>query len=152
MEQSVVKSDAVLLECFQGSYCAVKEPTETLIRYRLERAQEALGEVKLLAEGEYWNTCTNRLYYACFYVVNALLLAHGLSSSKHSGVRSAFNHRFVKSGIVPKEFGRLYNDLYENRQESDYQDLVRMNHERVNAWFPQVEKFVEAITKLVQPE
>lgn len=130
----------------------MKDSTEILIRYRLERAQEAIGEARVLADSEYWNTCTNRLYYACFYAVNALLLQKGLSSTKHSGVRSLFNHHFVKSEIVSKEFGQLYNDLFENRQEGDYQDLVRMNPERVKAWFPHVKRFVEAVVKIVHRE
>ena len=128
----------------------MKESTETLIRYRLERARDALGEARLLADSKYWNTCTNRLYYACFYIVNALLLRDGLSSSKHSGVRSLFNHHYVKNGIVSKELGKLYNDLYENRQEGDYQDMVRMKPEDVQAWIPQAEEFVEVISRLIR--
>jgi len=52
----------------------------------------------LLKEGEEWNPCVNRLYYACFYAVSALLIQQGLSSSKHTGVRSLFNRHYVKTG------------------------------------------------------
>ena len=61
------------------------EPLETLIHYRLDRAQESLDDARLLAEAERWNACVNRLYYSCFYAVSALLVRDGLSSSRHMG-------------------------------------------------------------------
>ena len=35
------------------------EPLETLIHYRLERAQESLDDARLLADAECWNACVN---------------------------------------------------------------------------------------------
>lgn len=89
--------------------------------------------------------CVNRLYYACFYAVSALLAAEGLSSSKHSGVRSLFNENFVKTGSVEKSLARVYNDLYERRQESDYVDFVEFREEQVTPWIPRAESFAEQI-------
>ena len=48
-------------------------PFAQLIRYRIQRAFETLDEARLMAESDHWNGCVNRLYYACFYAVNALL-------------------------------------------------------------------------------
>ena len=69
------------------------EPLETLICYRLERAQESLEDARLLADADRWNACVNRLYYSCFYAVSALLVRDGLSSSRHTGVRSLLNRK-----------------------------------------------------------
>jgi uncharacterized protein (UPF0332 family) len=55
--------------------------TRTLIAYRLQRAREALDEAALLLERNYINTFVNRVYYACFYSVTALLLTRDLSSA-----------------------------------------------------------------------
>ena len=38
------------------------EPLDTLLHYRLERAQESLDEARLLADAGRWNACVNRLY------------------------------------------------------------------------------------------
>jgi len=67
-----------------------------LVGYRLARARETLEEARLMAQARHWDGCVNRLYYACFYAVTALFVAHGLSSAKHSGVRSLFGQHFVK--------------------------------------------------------
>ncbi len=47
---------------------------QVLVQYRLERAREALDEAKLLFEAGHLHTYVNRLYYACFYAMSALLL------------------------------------------------------------------------------
>ena len=44
-----------------------------LVQYRLDRAREALAEAALLLDSGHANTGVNRLYYACFYAVSALL-------------------------------------------------------------------------------
>ena len=130
----------------------MSEPLESLIHYRLERAQESLNDARLLADAESWNTCVNRLYYSCFYAVSALLVREGLSSSRHTGIRSLFNRNYVRTGVVPKDLARLYNDLFERRQESDYADFVRFQADQVRPWIPQTEAFIAHITSLLSRE
>lgn len=86
------------------------QETKALILYRLERAHEALDEADILLQRGHANTYINRLYYACFYAVSALLLTKDLSSAKHSGVRTFFHQNFVKLGIVTIELGQLYDN------------------------------------------
>ena len=123
--------------------------SKELFFYRLERAQETLEDARILANSERWNACVNRLYYACFYAVSALLIKEGYSSSKHTGVRSLFNLHFVKTGVVRKELARIYNDLFERRQESDYTDFITFKESQVQPLIPQAEEFVERISILI---
>ena len=125
------------------------EPLETLIHYRLERAQESLDEARLLADAGRWNACVNRLYYSCFYTVSALLVRDGLSSSRHTGVRSLLNRHYVRTGKVPRELARIYNDLFERRQEGDYADFVRFQADQVRPWILQTEVFIASIKALL---
>jgi uncharacterized protein (UPF0332 family) len=60
---------------------------EEYSEYRLQRALETIKEVKTHIENEFWNTAVNRMYYACFYAVGALLIKHDVAPSTHSGVR-----------------------------------------------------------------
>ena len=105
-----------------------------LLRYRLQRAQEALDEAALLHEKGHLNACVNRLYYACFYVVSALLLTEGKSSSKHSGIRALFNKEWVKTGHISPEYGRFYRRLYDSCQKGDYGDFVQFEDADVTSW------------------
>ena len=123
---------------------------EELVRYRLDRALDTLEDARILASAERWNACLNRLYYACFYAVSALLLKHGLSSAKHAGVRGLFNKDFVMTGKVPKDMARTYNLLFEHRQKGDYADLVDYEQSFVMPFFPRVEECIHHIAALLK--
>ena len=120
-----------------------------LIKYRIHRAHETLEEAELMRKETHFNTCVNRLYYACFYAVLALIEKNGYGSSKHSGVRSLFNQHFVKTKIISIEDGRLYNRLFDARQEGDYIDFVCFDNATVEPWLNQVKKFIENISELI---
>ena len=130
----------------------MKEETRILVMYRLERARESLEEAGILLEREYGNTFVNRLYYACFYAVSALLLTKGLSSAKHSGIRSLFHQNFVKSGLVDLALGQLYDRLFDNRQKGDYADLVRFDPNEVGDWYDEASEFVAAVQNILRKE
>lgn len=52
----------------------------TLVRYRVDRAREALQEAALLLGAGHTTAAVNRQCYACFYAVSALLLTEGRSA------------------------------------------------------------------------
>lgn len=128
------------------------DETRTLIAYRLQRAREALDEASLLLERNHVNTYVNRVYYACFYGVTALLLIRDLSSAKHSGVRSLFHQHFVKTGLVSVELGQTFDKFFDNRQKGDYADMVRFEKEQVRGWLAEARKFVDTIERVIFPE
>lgn len=126
-------------------------PEEKSIAWmRLERAEEAMNAARVLIETGSWHGAMNRLYYACFYAVNALLYVNGMASAKHSGVRSLFNKHFVHTGKVRAEAGALYNTLFDRRLELDYDDLVVLDPEQVTAFAQQVPAFIEEVRVLVR--
>ncbi len=127
-----------------------EEEREALIQYRLQRARETYQEALFMQRENHWNACANRLYYACFYAVNALFVKAGYASSKHTGVRALFNQHFVKSGKVNKEPGQLYNQLFEARQEGDYVDFVQYDEMLVQPWIAEVNDFIETIAELAE--
>jgi uncharacterized protein (UPF0332 family) len=57
-----------------------------------------------------------------FYAASALLLKHGLSSTKHAGVIGLFHREIVNQGILDKEFGKILERAFANRTECDYKD------------------------------
>ncbi len=126
------------------------EWNEDIISYRINRTHETLEDARILADSERWNACVNRLYYACFYAVSALLIQNDLSSSKHTGVRSLFNLHFVKTGKVPKDIARIYNDLFERRQESDYSDFISFQESQILPWISQADIFIDYVLKLIK--
>jgi uncharacterized protein (UPF0332 family) len=128
----------------------VNKEERDLIEYRIQRAYEALDEAAILYESGHLNTYVNRLYYASFYAVYALLLTQNISTSKHTHLRSLLHREYVKTGIIPPEMGRHFDLLFDSRQESDYADFVTFNCTEVEAWKKKTESFVNHVDKLIK--
>ena len=122
---------------------------EDLIKYRLNRAENALEEARLLFESGHINTYVNRLYYAAFYAVSALLLCRNISTSKHSHLRSIFHKDFVKPGTIPVEHGKHFDILFNSRQEGDYGDYVVFEAEDVAHWQTKTADLVNFVKKII---
>ena len=71
------------------------EYEQDLISYRLERAEESIEAADLLLKNSMVASSMNRIYYAMFYAVQALLVLHGVSFSKHGKVKGYFNREFI---------------------------------------------------------
>ena len=96
-----------------------------LINYRLKRSIETLEEADYNARGGYFNAAVNRLYYACYYAASALMLYSNLEASTHKGIKTMLGLHFIKPGLLEAKYGRIYQQLYENRQSGDYEDFVK---------------------------
>lgn len=89
------------------------------IRYRIERADETLLEVRSHLSNGFWNTAINRMYYACYYAVSALLVKNKVEVSSHAGVRLQFGQLYVKPGIIDRDLGKHFTELFEKRNRGD---------------------------------
>ncbi len=125
------------------------EEERALIVYRMERAQEAIDEAKMLFDAGHINAYVNRLYYACFYAVSALLLTKNISTSKHGYLRSLLHREFIKTGLIPEDLGKHFDLLFDSRLESDYADFARFKAEEVAGWLQRAQGFVSHIEGLI---
>lgn len=123
-----------------------------LIKYRREKANETLQDAKILFNASRLYSAVNRIYYAMFYEVVALLLTKDLSSTKHSGVRALFNEHFVKTEKVDTELGRFYSRMFDFRQKSDYGDFVVFEEEKVKEWLSKAEQFIERLERIIEKD
>jgi uncharacterized protein (UPF0332 family) len=120
---------------------------EDYINYRFHRAEESFEEALILAKEERWNAVINRLYYACFYAVIALLIKNNISTQTHDGARTQFGLFFVKTGIIDKESGKLFSKLFDYRQKGDYGDLFDYDEELTMPLINKVKEFLIEIKK-----
>jgi uncharacterized protein (UPF0332 family) len=127
----------------------MKGTKKDLIKYRLSRSWDTLDDAKILALNGKWNSSVNRLYYSVYYAVTALLLFSEINSNTHSGTKSLFSQEFVKKGIISKDFGKLYSQLFTWRQKGDYDDLFDFNEDKVVPYFEPVQKLIEKIEEIV---
>lgn len=120
---------------------------EEYVNYRFHRAEESYEEALILTKEERWNAVINRLYYACFYAVIALLIKNNISTQTHDGARTQFGLIFVKTGIIDKESGKLFSKLFDYRQKGDYGDLFDYDEELTKPLINKVNEFLIEIKK-----
>ena len=75
-----------------------------IVRYRMENARNTLSEVEFQINNGFYNTAVNRMYYACYYAVCALLIANKIQTKSHDGARQMFSLHFVKTGMNTEGF------------------------------------------------
>lgn len=126
------------------------ENYEALSRYRQERAHETLGEITYLRDQGYYNTAVNRLYYACYYAAVALLTKHHISTNTHAGVKTMLGMHFVSKGLISKESGRAFTNLFDSRQRGDYDEFVYSTREEVEELYPKAQRFIEEVDALLK--
>lgn len=120
-----------------------------IVGYWVKKVMDSLDAAEDELKAGRLSFSVNRIYYACFYIVTAVLLQEKLRFKKHSGVRAAFHKHFVKLGLVSREHGQLYDELFEARQRGDYIELVSFEKEIVTKWFNQAREFVETVKLLL---
>ena len=126
-----------------------REEKQILVEYRLERANESLKAAQLMAENKLFIPAMNRIYYSMFYAVQALLVLNERAFSKHGQVKGYFNQEFIKSGVFPKGFGKLFNTAFEYRQKFDYVDLVAPEEELISDYISKAGKFIDQISSFL---
>ena len=128
------------------------EERRDLINYRINRAKETLVEANDLNKLGHFNTAVNRIYYACYYAVAALMIKKQLAAKTHEGVRQMFGLHYIKSGLISKEYGKYFTDLYDRRQTGDYDDFVVYNKETVEELYKPALDFIITIEKFIESE
>ena len=115
----------------------------------MEKASKTLQEANHLLALGYVNNAVNRIYYACFYAITALLLQKDIKPKSHSGVRQMFGLHFIETGKLPRDTGRFFSDLFDKRFASDYEDFFELKKEIAEELFVNAKKLIETIKAML---
>ena len=115
--------------------------------YRLEKSRETIEAASLLIQSKIWNSAVNRLYYAAYYAVSALLIKSGMNAKTHAGLKTQFYQHFVKTGKIEIRLGKVYDELFDFRQQGDYGDFFDLSEEDVLPLLKPVEELIEAVNE-----
>jgi uncharacterized protein (UPF0332 family) len=122
-----------------------QEQRISIVRYRIESAENTLAEVDTHRANGFYNTAVNRLYYACYYAATAILIANGIEVKSHDGVRMNLGKNIVQEGILTPEQGRYFSRLFSKRSTGDYDDFFNHNIETVDELMPDAKLFVQSV-------
>lgn len=73
-----------------------------------------------------------------------------LKPTTHNGAKSHFTEYFIKTNKIPKEYGKIYSQLFTWRQKGDYDDLFDFDKEKVNPYFKPVLDLINIIEDELQ--
>ena len=121
-----------------------------IIKFRIEKAHNVFEEAKEVASLKRWNLAGNRLYYTIYHIGSALFFSKGISAKSHSGVIHQLGETFIKTDILPKEYGKLIARLFALRQSGDYDDMFYATEEIVMPLFDKVEKLLTDLEQLIE--
>ena len=125
------------------------EERQTLVQHELHKAHEAYEDMVLLKASRRWSGAANRLYYAVFHTVNALFISDGIEAGRHKTSHSLFSLHYVKTGLLPVDYGRLYNNLQRLREKSDYNCFYDVSEQEIEEGIIIAADFIQAIEQLI---
>jgi uncharacterized protein (UPF0332 family) len=120
------------------------------IAQKLKRDRNTINEVHNHLQFGYYNTALNRIYYACFYAVQALLLSIDPAPKSHKGTRMLFLQHFIKANKLPQEYNGFYTRVFDERQFADYTDVEEFEVESIRSLFENAKGFIAYIEKLLE--
>ena len=96
------------------------EERQIIVNLELEKAQKTFETMELCVREKAFESAANRIYYAVFHAISALLIHEGFSVKSHRGLMALFGEHFVRTGIFTKADGTLFSDLVIMRDNADY--------------------------------
>ncbi|MCM1316830.1 MAG: HEPN domain-containing protein [Bacteroides sp.] len=126
-----------------------EEERNAIIEYRIEKSLSTLTQTKTLYDLGMYGFCANRLYYALFYMLNALMLKNSIFAHTHSGIISMVHKHFIHTGIISTDEGKIIKRTFDLRQGCDYDDFVDADKEDIDMLMPKVELLIDKIRGLI---
>ena len=129
------------------------EDRREIVKYRLEKSLRTYNEaVGSIANG-YVETAANRLYYAAYYAVSALLVSYKYEASTHNGVIQMFCKAFIKSKVLERRYGTIFNQLFSLRMTGDYEDRRFLDiEEDVKPLIEPTKELIDVVSVMAQEQ
>ena len=127
-----------------------KEERTIVVGMEIEKARKTFSEIEILRQAGLWDNIANRLYYAAFHAVSALLINDEHPVGTHQGAVVMLHQYYVKTGILSKEDGAFYSQLQTLREKSDYNCTYYATEEDTVPRIALTEAFIEKVVGLIQ--
>jgi uncharacterized protein (UPF0332 family) len=92
----------------------------------------------------------NRCYCAMFYMVSALALLDGFTSSKHKQMLGWFNRSYIASRQLDVHLKDILAYAFDSRDDGDYQDWKTFSSEEVSQFCTDTDEFVNTMEEFIR--
>ena len=125
------------------------EERRIIVQLEIEKAQTIIAQIENLRALQYWDNIANRLYYAVFHAVSALLINDGHSVNTHKGAVVLFGQHYIKTKIFDMTDGKLYSQLQTMREKGDYNCAYQTSEEEVLPLIEPTYLLIDKIAKYI---
>ncbi|MBR6843540.1 MAG: HEPN domain-containing protein [Bacteroidales bacterium] len=126
------------------------EERSIIVSLEIEKAFRHYKQALIMQREEQWDGMANRLYYAVFHAVSALLIFDKHEVNSHKGSHVIFSQYYIKTGKMPKNFGELYRKLERMREESDYNCTYDEEPEVLQSNIGPAKEMIDSIAAMVK--
>ena len=120
-----------------------------LSKYRLEKASEMLSAAKRDYAQQDYASANNRAYYCIFHAMRAVLALRQEDYKKHSAVIARFSLLYLKTDLLPREYGALISNATLIRNRSDYEDFYICSVEDTQRLIEGAESFLADVNRFL---
>ena len=122
-----------------------EEERKIIVGLEIEKAENIVSQINELEKLFYWDNIANRLYYALFHAVSALLIFDKHNVSTHKGSIVLFGQFYIKTGVFNINDGRLFSQLQTIREKSDYNCAYQTSEDEIK---PLIYPTIELIKRI----
>ena len=122
----------------------------TIITHQCDKALSFIEQAKEMLLLKHYDLAANRFYYACFHVLQALFISDNVSAHTHSGLISRFGQYYIKTGVLPLEYGRFVARLFQLRQRADYNFTYEISEHDVADLYEPTKSLIDAVIFLIR--
>lgn len=126
------------------------ENKKELIKRYFRIAKKRLRSANASIEVESFEDTISRSYYAILDAATALLIVKDLVPKSHEGAMRLFSLHYIKPGIIPKEYQRLFSKMEKMRLEADYFHEREFTKEEAAEALSIAKKFVKMAEEVIK--
>lgn len=125
------------------------EERRVLVTLELEKVDKTLEEMQVQLQHNLWSMVANRLYYAVFHAVSALLINDHHEVGTHRGAVNKFSLFYVKAGVFSAAEGKLYSQLQQLREDGDYNCSIDVDQSDIEAKIQPARMLIDKIKQYI---
>ncbi len=126
------------------------EERKIIVELELEKSYRTYDAALIMVDNEHWESAANRLYYALFHAVNALLIHDGHIVNTHKGSHALFGQYYIKTGKLPRLYSSIYQKLETIRDEGDYNWSYNVSFEDIQEKMHPAKEMIDTIAAMVK--
>ena len=126
------------------------EERRIIVELEIGKANRTYEAAMIMVDNEHWESAANRLYYALFHAVNALLIHDGHKVNTHKGSHALFGQHYIKTGRLPRIYSSIYQKLEAIRDEGDYNWAYNVSADDIQEKILPAKEMIDTISELVK--